>query len=219
MRHQKFAKHYKKLLLIYQKMLRYQKYKKSRYTSYYQKLLKRYQKLVLFHEKRIHFYTTLLHIRSRTKDKRLFNRKSFLKQQIKGGFLFPKRHYRIHLDKKFSYTKRGMVIYLQSSEIVGGVTKRELQTTYLRYLSQLKFCYERSLRYYPHLEGYLLIWLSIRADGQVMNFKIAKNTMTHKLLGDCLKKYIRYWHFPSSFEKLYSEVKYLIKFKSYEIKK
>jgi len=78
----------------------------------------------------------------------------------------------------------------------GSLSREEIQRVVKRFLSKIRFCYERELAKNPNLSGKIVGAWTIGSAGTVTSAKAAQNTMGSKAVGDCVVKNIKRMRFP-----------------------
>lgn len=82
------------------------------------------------------------------------------------------------------------------SMIEEGLTRKEVWEVINRHLSEIRYCYERSIIRRPDVEGKLLVAFSIGKTGAVKTSKVKSSTVPDSALDQCIMNRLVEWKFP-----------------------
>jgi hypothetical protein len=94
------------------------------------------------------------------------------------------------------------------SEIVGGLTREQVNSVVKKNEGQLRFCYEKALQSQPNLRGRMTSKWAIGPSGKVQFFKVTSSSLTSKEVETCVSNAIRAWQFPKPVGGVTVEVNY-----------
>jgi len=78
----------------------------------------------------------------------------------------------------------------------GSLTREEIQRVVDKFMSQIKFCYEREIQKIPNLEGKVVANWVITGEGRVQTSAVAESTMGNAPVEQCVLKIINRMVFP-----------------------
>jgi hypothetical protein len=78
----------------------------------------------------------------------------------------------------------------------GSLTREEIQRVVDKFMSQIKFCYEREIQKIPNLEGKIIAHWVITGDGHVQTSSVAESTMGNAPVEQCVLKIVNRMVFP-----------------------
>lgn len=78
----------------------------------------------------------------------------------------------------------------------GSLTKEQIARVVRRFMSQIKFCYEKELNKNPNLEGKLVANWVIGGNGRVTSASMVQDTMKNKNVTKCVTRIIKRMTFP-----------------------
>ena len=84
----------------------------------------------------------------------------------------------------------------QDMILEGGLDPAVIQATIAKYLSQVRACYESGLQTNPSLAGQVNMNFVIAGDGAVSTSKVAKSTLGHSGVENCISTKMLNWKFP-----------------------
>jgi pSer/pThr/pTyr-binding forkhead associated (FHA) protein len=79
---------------------------------------------------------------------------------------------------------------------VGSLSREEIQRVVRRFMSQIKYCYEKELQKDPNLQGKLVANWIISGTGLVQTASMVQNTMKNKTVEKCVVRIIKRMRFP-----------------------
>lgn len=94
------------------------------------------------------------------------------------------------------------------SEVVGGLTREQVEAVVRKNQGQLAYCYEKALQSNPNLRGRLNTRWVIGPQGQVNTTKITGSSIRSKSVENCVKKTISAWKFPRPVGGVHVDVSY-----------
>ena len=94
------------------------------------------------------------------------------------------------------------------SEIVGGLTREQVNSVVRKNEGQLRFCYEKALQSQPNLRGRMTSKWAIGPAGKVQFIKVTSSSLTSKEVENCVSNAIRSWQFPKPVGGVTVEVNY-----------
>lgn len=80
--------------------------------------------------------------------------------------------------------------------VVGGLTRDEIARVMRRYLSQIRYCYEKQLNSNPNLSGKVVVGFVIGGSGKVDSADVAESSLQHDPTETCVTNIIRRITFP-----------------------
>ncbi|MEW5855546.1 MAG: TonB family protein [Myxococcota bacterium] len=80
--------------------------------------------------------------------------------------------------------------------VEGGLSKEEIGRVIRRYLSQIKYCYEKELTRNPNLAGKIVVSFTIGGTGKVTEADVAETSLNDPTVEDCVLKIIKRIQFP-----------------------
>lgn len=83
-----------------------------------------------------------------------------------------------------------------STTVVGGLTKEEISDVIHKHESEVRFCYELQLQQKPKLAGKVGVAFDIGATGEVVEAKVATDTLNDEAVVSCIVGRVKRWHFP-----------------------
>jgi hypothetical protein len=84
----------------------------------------------------------------------------------------------------------------QDAKIDEGLDRSQIQATILRYLSQVRACYEEGLRRNQAMMGQVTMAIEVGGQGQVNHTNVQRSSLNDRPVEDCIKTKITYWKFP-----------------------
>ncbi len=93
---------------------------------------------------------------------------------------------------------RGLSTAPLSQDVIleGGLDKSVINATIAKYLSQVRACYENSLRKVPGLTGQVSMNIEISGSGDVVLSRVSKSTLGNTEAEQCIQQRILTWKFP-----------------------
>jgi hypothetical protein len=85
----------------------------------------------------------------------------------------------------------------RQATVEGGLDRALIQATILRYLSQIRACYEEGLKQKPDLIGQISTDFEINAQGSLNFVKISKSSLNDRFVEDCVVEKMKSWKFPT----------------------
>lgn len=101
-----------------------------------------------------------------------------------------------------------MVPAFEDSEIVGGLTREQVEAVVRRNSGQLLFCYEKALQSQPHLRGRVTSQWEIGPAGTVTKAKVASSSLNNRQVENCVIASIKGWKFPRPVGGVHVDVSY-----------
>ncbi len=92
--------------------------------------------------------------------------------------------------------KAGTKITPGKTIVEGGLSKEEIGRVIRRYLSQIKYCYEKELTRNPNLNGKIVTSFTIGGTGKVTDCDVAETSLNDPTVEDCVVKIIKRIQFP-----------------------
>lgn len=80
--------------------------------------------------------------------------------------------------------------------VEGGLSKEEIGRVIKRYLSQIKYCYEKELTRNPNLAGKIVTSFTISGTGKVTECDVVETSLNDPTVEDCVTKIIQRIQFP-----------------------
>lgn len=93
--------------------------------------------------------------------------------------------------------KSGTKITPGKTIVEGGLSKEEIGRVIRRYLSQIKYCYEKELTRNPNLAGKVVTSFTIGGTGKVTDCDVAETSLNDPTVEDCVVKIIKRIQFPT----------------------
>jgi outer membrane biosynthesis protein TonB len=94
------------------------------------------------------------------------------------------------------------------SEIVGGLTREQVEAVVRRNQGQLLFCYEKALQSSPKLRGRITSQWVVGPAGSVTSAKVASTTLNNSEVESCVTRSIKGWKFPRPVGGVHVDVSY-----------
>lgn len=94
--------------------------------------------------------------------------------------------------------KMGQILVpaFDDSEVVGGLTREQVEAVVRKNSGQLHYCYEKALQANPNLRGRITTRWVVGAGGDVRSIRITSTSMSSKDVETCVTKSILGWKFP-----------------------
>lgn len=85
----------------------------------------------------------------------------------------------------------------RQATIEGGLDRSLIQATILRYLSQIRACYEEGLKQKPDMIGQVTTAFEINGQGLMNSVKIVKSALNNAFVDNCITERMMTWKFPT----------------------
>jgi hypothetical protein len=87
-------------------------------------------------------------------------------------------------------------IVMKPPEVMGSLTKEQIERVVRQHRNEIKFCYEQELQKNPKLAGSIKIKFTISGTGSVMSALVADTSMKSPAVERCMTGKIQRWAFP-----------------------
>ena len=85
----------------------------------------------------------------------------------------------------------------RQATVEGGLDRSLIQATILRYLSQIRACYEEGLKQNPDMLGQVTTAFEINGQGLMNSVKILKSALNNTFVDGCISERMMTWKFPT----------------------
>lgn len=89
------------------------------------------------------------------------------------------------------------VVIPQDPEVIGGLSREEIQKVVRRNRNAVRYCYEKELQSHPDLEGKVRMKFMVGADGRVLTAVALDSTLGVPGIDRCIAQRMRTWQFPA----------------------
>lgn len=89
------------------------------------------------------------------------------------------------------------VVIPQDPEVIGGLSREEIQKVVRRNRNAVRYCYEKELQQHPDLEGKVRMKFMVGANGRVLTAVAVDSTLGVPGIDACIATQMRTWQFPA----------------------
>lgn len=101
-----------------------------------------------------------------------------------------------------------MVPAFEDAEIVGGLTREQIEAVVRRNSGQLLYCYEKALQSQPQLRGRVTTQWVVGPAGSVKSAKVSSTSLNNRTVENCVVASIKGWKFPRPVGGVHVDVTY-----------
>ncbi len=105
----------------------------------------------------------------------------------------------------------------RSIEVKGKISRSEVRSEFLRYESDIRYCYERKLVTRPNLKGKLVMKWMVDEEGRTRDINVLDSEINDKSVHSCLQSVIRKMSFNTSQAKDQVIISYPLEFVSTQL--
>jgi hypothetical protein len=84
----------------------------------------------------------------------------------------------------------------QDAKVDEGLDRSQIQATIMRYLSQVRACYEEGLKRTPSMIGQVTMAFEVGPQGQMDFAKVQRSSLNDRSVEDCIQMKMMNWKFP-----------------------